>query len=151
MSALLTDGLTSRYLRVQLCQCFRLDLDSTPEVNLLIATIFHTLFALWSPLRVRILDSFWTKAKPGNDLQNTIKCAPTAKGHSDNRSRLELVQNKSPKCGCQVLCNGLLCATELLLLLHVMSDVDRALDSLYSLWKEIGRVWPVLHMCFRMT
>lgn len=34
----------------------------------------------------------------------------------------------------------LLCTTELLLLLHVMSDVDIASDPLYSEWKEMGSV-----------
>lgn len=150
MSALLTAGLTSKYLRVQLHQCFMLYLDSTSEVNLLIATIFHTLCC--GVLSVCTLDSFWMKAKPGNDLQRTIKCAPTANGHSDHRSRLELVQNKSPKCGCQVLCTS--CFAPLSCSYWaVMSDVDIALDPLYSQWKEMGRVWVIwllLHICFRM-
>lgn len=53
MSVLLIGGLTAKYFRLQLHQCFKLDLDSTSEVSLLIASTLHTFFALWSPLGVQ--------------------------------------------------------------------------------------------------
>lgn len=69
-----------------------LDYRFSSEVNLLIALSQLVWLSSWSGFGGHDMNYFQMKPK-----QKTPKCAPTTNGHSNHRSRLDLVQKYSLK------------------------------------------------------